>query len=97
MKSKARRIAEKWVKQDKVKREPRFVSEGFVFMYPAKGTDGVDHYPVIWLTRRLPSGRVVHEFMCGCRGWWYSEKDECTHVKHLRKQIETNMEKAVAG
>ena len=97
MKSKSRRTIEKWLKEDKGKREPRYIAEGFVFLYPAKGTEGVDHYPVIWLTRKMPKGGIVHEFLCGCRGWWYNEKDECKHVRDLRHQIETNMEKAVSG
>lgn len=97
MDSKSRRIIKKWIKQEKKDRKPVYIAEGFVFMYPAKGTQDVDHYPVIWLTRKTPKGNVINEFMCGCRGWWYSEDDECTHVKDLKKQIEAGKLKLAAS
>lgn len=87
MDSKARRLIKKWIKQDRKDRRPTFIAEGYVFMYPSRGTSDVDHYPVIWLVRKTPKN-VINEFLCGCRGWWYSEKDECVHVKDLKKQIE---------
>lgn len=86
MKSKARRVVDKWIKQAQKDRLPTYIAEGFVFLYPARSVGG-DHYPVVWLTRSLPSGKVVNEFLCGCKGWWYSEQDECYHVKDLKAKI----------
>jgi predicted nucleic acid-binding Zn finger protein len=86
MKSKARRIVEKWVTQPRQDRLPHYIGEGFVFIYPSRGSSN-EHYPVIWVTRKTKK-KVFHEFFCGCKGWWFSEEDECYHVKDLKQKIQ---------
>ncbi|SRR6266576_2198298 len=91
MKSKARRTIEKWVKDNAGK--PLYIAEGSVFMYPSGSLRYQDengnapfHYLVVWLRRETPK-RTYDEFACSCPGFWYSENDECRHIKDLKQQI----------
>ncbi len=87
MKSRVRRTIEKW--EDKQVRTPRYLGEGSVFLWPSSGTDtfGPQHYLVVWVRRELKK-KIVDEFACACRGFYFNGKDECRHILELKRQIE---------
>lgn len=87
MKSRARRTIEKW--EAKQERGPRYLSEGSVFLWPSSGTDvfGPQHYLVAWMRRETKKGKMIEEFACACRGFYFNGKDECRHILELKRQI----------
>lgn len=87
MKSKARREIDKWVKNAE-KRAPVYLAEGRVFLFPSESqVQGQQHHLVTWMYRQTPK-RVFEEFACSCLGFFYSDKDECYHIKQLKEEIE---------
>lgn len=84
MTSKTRRTINKWVKTNV--REPVYIAEGQVFVFPASRMGDAEHYLVTWMHRQTPK-RVFEEFACSCRGFFYSQDDECKHIKELKRQI----------
>lgn len=84
MTSKTRRIIEKWVKG--ALRNPTYLASGEVFIAPSK-SGNANHYLVARLVRYTPKRSYV-EWVCSCKGFWYSETDECVHVKGLRQAWE---------
>ena len=97
MKTKVRRIIDKWVDQKQPwERKPIYIGEGSVFMFPSASLDRTSGYPVAWVRRTLPSGKIVDEFLCGCLGFWFSTEDSCRHIKALQTQIASGKEKMLA-
>lgn len=90
MKSKARRAIERWHVPGKhgimPKREPFYVGEGYVFIYPSKSGE-VDHHVVTRTVRHTPKHAYI-EWTCSCRGWFNTGSDSCWHVRDLRQNWE---------
>jgi hypothetical protein len=84
MKSKARREIDKWVKNNV--KNPVYLAEGQVFLWPSSLPNGPTHYLVTWMYRQTPK-RVFEEFACSCKGFYFSERDQCRHIRELREQI----------
>lgn len=85
MTSKARTQIERWHKQQLPDREPMYIGQGFVFLWPSGGysRDNSQHHLVVWMVK----DDQREEFVCACRGFYYDENDECPHISDLRKQI----------
>lgn len=88
MKSKARRTIEGWVKlgRDKTKWQPTYLADGQVFIVPARASVDVEHYVVAYLQRRTPK-RIYNEWVCSCKGFWYSSVDDCRHIRNIKQQM----------
>lgn len=84
MKSKARKHIEHWHQQKLPEREPVYIGQGFVFLWPSSGytRDNSQHHVVAWMVKE-----GGEEFVCACRGFYYDGNDECPHIEDLRKQI----------
>jgi len=88
MKSKARRILDKWAVTPVAQQAPRYLGSGEVFIWPAGSLDAT-HYLVARTIRKTPK-RTFVEWTCACRGFGLSQKegDECKHVIQLKEQWE---------
>ena len=83
--SKARRTIKRWVKTNV--KEPVYLAEGQVFLFPSDSRGSNEHHLVVWMQRQTPK-RVFIEFACSCRGFYFSENDTCRHIKQLQEEIE---------
>ena len=81
MKTKARRVIEKWVGTNFA--NPTYIGDGQVFLFPS---DSNTHNIVVWVHRQTPKN-VFSEFSCSCAGYWY--RDNCKHIEDLKNQITT--------
>lgn len=83
MKSKARRAIERSISQN-LSGPKMYVADGKVFLYPS--ASGATHHVVAWM-RRYTAKRSYEEFVCSCKGFWYSHDDDCWHIRDLKEQI----------
>lgn len=90
MKSKARRVIEKWGTQPMPgqKLPVALGTDAVVVMFPAN-TVGYDYYVTARYVRRTAKREFV-EYVCSCPGFQHSTKEvmECHHVKELWESIE---------
>ena len=90
MKSKARRTIEKWTTPNHEgkfsRREPTYLAPGQVMLVPSHGGDST-HHIVARLERSTPKKFLI-EWVCSCKGFWYSEVDECRHVRLVKEAYE---------
>jgi len=84
MKSKARRVIEKWVPQKYADREPTYLGEGYIFVFPG----GEQPMYTVCRYERTFRNKYYIEWVCSCKGFFYSETDECRHVARLKEEWE---------
>lgn len=83
MKSKARRVIGHWFEGRS--RDPFYVAEGQVFMFPSDSGDS-SHHIVARVQRDTPKNTYV-EWVCSCKGWFHNDFDDCRHVRALKAQF----------
>lgn len=84
MKSKARKVIERWVKTGV--RDATFIGMGQVFLWPASPGSPDPVHVVVWIEKPY-RGKINDEFACDCKGFFYSDQDSCHHIRALRAQI----------
>lgn len=85
MKTKARRIVERF--GDKTRKEIKPIAlgaEAVVVMFPAQ-TMGYDYYLTARYVRYTKKHRYI-EYVCSCPGFKFGA-DECRHIQSLAEQI----------
>ena len=83
MKSKVRRHIDRWVKQALKDRQPIYITEAQVFMWPSSSDLDTMHVVVAWTEKE-----GIERFMCSCKGFYMNEEDACRHTRELQKQLE---------
>jgi len=100
MKSRARKRIEKWFQVDekgvRTKAKPFYVAPGHVTIFPSSSGEST-HHVTCRTERRTPSGRIIIEWVCSCRGWFNNEEDNCWHVRELQDQYEKGLRKLEAS
>ena len=82
MRSKARRVIDRSVAMGHSATKV-YLADGQVFMYPSDS--GGTHHIVARLERHTAK-RVYEEWVCSCRGFWFSQEDRCWHITDLQDQ-----------
>lgn len=88
MKSKARRVIERWVTpngQGKYEqRMPTYLAPGQVMLFPS-GSGQFTHHVTARLDRPTKSGKNTYvEWVCSCPGFFHNSGDSCRHVEIVK-------------
>lgn len=90
MKSKARKVIEKWIDLPYRDMHPVYLGQGMAFLYPSESEPWGPPHVVVW----FPRERGGDHFVCGgCKGFLNSGEDLCRHVRDLKEKIEAGLAK----
>ena len=88
MKSKARNLIEKWANLAYKNKKSTYLGEYQVFIVPSSSNEST-HHLVAW--RRMKNNQ--DQFVCSCKGWYFSDIDRCRHVTFIMQQITDGRER----